>query len=71
LVKREPPKHVLEMEQRAKARKDRRDELNKAYAEKQKRADEERKKVEQKREEERLKKIKDEKDAKRQAKLEE
>ena len=66
----ERPKHVLEMEERAKSRKDKRDQLKKTYEEKQKKIEEERRAAEAKKEEERRKKLADEKEAKRAGKME-
>ena len=53
----ERPKHVLEMEQRAKERKDKREQLKQAYEEKQRKADEERRLALAKMEEERRRKV--------------
>ena len=59
------------MEERARARKEKRDALHQAYLEKERKADEERKILISKMEEERKKKAQEEKDAKKRAKLEE
>lgn len=62
---------MLEMEQRAKERKDRREQLRQAYEEKQRKADEERRQAEARREDERKKVVLQEKEAKKALKSEE
>lgn len=59
------PKPFVKMEDRAKARKDGRDQLKKTYEEKYKKAEEERKAIDVKKEEERHKKIQDDNNHKR------
>ncbi|CDW77766.1 UNKNOWN [Stylonychia lemnae] len=61
----ERPKHVIEMEIRAKDRKNKRQELDKVYEEKRKKAEEDKRLEELKKEEEKKKKLQDERDQKR------
>eukprot|EP00347_Sterkiella_histriomuscorum_P024200 403331963 len=67
----ERPKHVLEMEQRAKERKDKRDQLDKIYQEKRQKQEEEKIQAMLKIEEEKKKKIQQEREAKIMRKKEE
>jgi hypothetical protein len=67
----ERPKHILEMEERAKQRKDKRDLLKQQYVEKINKQAEEKKLAVVKAEEERKKKLLDEREMKKQMKAEE